>query len=160
MPSYYIDSNTGQRVEVKKTHRVRNFVVLPLVGVFVIVLVGAAITSGNSTGGSAPVNSAPPTSTTSPGSGVATAEILGEGEATVAIFTGGSSSNTVQLPHTVDLPEGMVMVTASRMPSTESVMEGKPDTGEIRCRIIRDGEVVDDQAAAGEWASVTCNKYR
>lgn len=164
MPSYYIDSTTGQRVEVKKTHRVRNFVVLPLAGLFGLVLVGAAIGSGDpGTGPVEPVNSAPSSSTTSPDvnpTAVSTVEIMGSGEAMVSTYTGGSSSNTVQLPHTFELPAGMVTVSASRSPSAESYMEGTPDTAEIRCRIIRDGEVVDEQAASGEYASVTCSKYR
>lgn len=164
MPSYYIDSNTGERVEIKKTHRVRNFVVLPLAGLFGLVLVGAAIGSGDPSNGPVePVNSAPSSSTTSPDvnpTGISTVEFTGSGEAMVSIMTGGSSTNTVTLPHTAELPEGFVSVTVSRSPSVESVMSSEKEVGEVGCRIVRDGEVVDEQRASGEFASASCTKYR
>ncbi|MEB3368678.1 MmpS family transport accessory protein [Saccharopolyspora mangrovi] len=87
------------------------------------------------------------------------AEVFGDGQAMVSVFDQGHSSNTVELPHRVDLKEGYVSVSVSRSPSVESYMEGgQGDSGSVGCRIIRNGEVVDEQSAQGQFASVSCSK--
>lgn len=157
MPSYYIDHNTGQRVAIKKTHRFRNFIVIPAASVFaVLALVG--IVSAATT--PAPAGSSSSVTPAASAGGASTVEITGSGEAMVSVTTGGTSTNTVQLPHTVELPEGFVSVSVTRSPSVESYMNGKKDTGEVSCRIIRDGEVIDEQKASGEFAAVNCSKWR
>lgn len=86
-------------------------------------------------------------------------EAFGDGEAMVSVFDQGHSSNTVNLPHRVDLKEGYVSVSVTRSPSLESYMDGgQGDSGTVGCRIIRDGEVVDEQTAQGQFASVSCSK--
>ncbi|MER7077949.1 MmpS family transport accessory protein [Saccharopolyspora kobensis] len=130
-----------------KARRVRNLVALLVLGFVAVIGSGCAI---------------PPPATNSPAGnagGGSTVEIIGSGEAMVTITAGGTSSNTVQLPHTAELPEGFASVSVNRSPSVESYMNGKPDTAEIRCRIVRDGKVVDEQSASGEFAMVTCNKF-
>lgn len=158
MSRYYIDPNTGQRVAIEKTHRIRNFVVLPLAG-----LVGLGIAISAINGGSAPTSVPTPAGVT-PTEAVATShssyvEFFGDGEAMVSVMTQGHSSNTVTLPHRQDLPEGFASVTVTRTPSVKSYIEdGGPDSGTVGCRIVRDGSVVDEQTASGEFASATCSK--
>lgn len=62
MAKYYTDPATGQRVKIESTHRIRNFVVLPLVGLFLLI----GIISAASGGGSA--QSTPPAVPTTPAS--------------------------------------------------------------------------------------------
>lgn len=160
---YYIDPATGQRVEIQKSHKVRNFVVFPAIGFFALITVAAVATSG----GEVPAQSTTPTVVpaapgTSPEAPAgSTLEVFGDGEAMLTVMTNGTSTNTVQLPHTQELPEGYVMVSVSRTPSVESYMEnGGPDSGSVSCRITRDGDVVEEQTANGEFASVSCSKFR
>lgn len=43
MGKYYIDNRTGQRVEIKRNHKIRNFVVFPLLGLLgLFVIIGVA----------------------------------------------------------------------------------------------------------------------
>lgn len=163
MSKYYTDPATGQRVELKKTHKFRNFVVLPVVG-FVAIAIGVNAASGggtapqpNSPGAPAPV--APAEQAVSPNS---TLEVFGNGQAMVMVLTDGSSTNTVEMPHSQQLPEGYVSVSVSRMPSVEDFTAngGQPVSGSVGCRIVRDGEVIDEHTAEGQYASVTCSKFR
>lgn len=86
-------------------------------------------------------------------------EVFGDGEAMVSVYDQGYSSNTVDLPHRVDLKEGYVSVSVTRSPSLDSYMEGgQGDSGSVGCRIIRDGEVVDEKTAQGQFASASCSK--
>lgn len=160
MPAYYIDSNTGQRVKVEKTHRFRNFVVFPALGVLVLIVILTAVNGGGpKTTPATPVAGVTVSDAPAP-AGVTTVELTGDGEAMFSIMTSGTSTNTVQLPHSAELPEGFAVVTVSRSPSFESAMSGKKEIGEVGCRIVRDGAVVDEQRASGEFASATCTKWR
>lgn len=156
MSKYYTDPTTGQRVEIRKTHKFRNFVVFPALG-FITLVVAISMATGPAptTAPTAPVAASPGGA----GGGVSTVEVTGDGEANVGIMSDGFSSNTVQLPNTQTLPEGMVTVTVSRTPSLESYQNGgQGDSGTISCEIVRDGEVIDTQTANGKFASVTCTK--
>jgi hypothetical protein len=158
----------------RKTHRFRNFVLFPLLGlVGLIVIVSIATGGGGQQQPTSPANQpATPTPTATPSpqpspepqppqDPTTTVELFGDGEATYTVVTQGSSTNTIQLPHTDTLPEGYVVVSVTRSPSMESYMEtGGPDRGQVGCRIIRGGEVVDEQVAEGEFASVSCSKWR
>ena len=81
-------------------------------------------------------------------------------EASLMVMSGGSSQNTVTVPHEQELPDGYVTVSVTRSPSVESYMNGGgPDSGEVGCRIVRDGKVIEQQQSSGEFASVTCSKW-
>ena len=56
MAKFYTDPTTGQRVEIQKTHKFRNFVVFPALGLLGIIIVGSAIGGG---GPEAPTGQAP-----------------------------------------------------------------------------------------------------
>lgn len=110
----------------------------------------------------APAQEPPPAPSQSPAQRPEiTAEVFGDGEAMVVIMDAGSSNqNTVQLPESYELESGYVSVSVSRSPSVESYMQGNsPATGEVGCRIIRNGDVVDEQVANGEFANATCSKF-
>src|SRR5690606_32247862 len=78
----------------------------------------------------------------------ATVVLFGTGEATYTVMTDSTVSNTVTLPHTEQLPDGHVTVSVTRSPSMESYMEtGQPDRGQVGCRILRDGKVVEEHSA-------------
>lgn len=161
MAKYYIDPATGQRIEVKKTHKFRNFVVLPAVGLVGLIVVLAAVSGGSNapTGGS-PAVPAVVEGTPAEAPQGSRLEVFGDGEAMLSVMTDGMVSNTVQLPHSQDLQEGYVSVSVTRSPSVESYMQnGGPDSGSVGCRIIRDGETIDEKVASGEFASVTCSKF-
>ena len=155
MAKFYTDPTTGQRVEIKKTHKFRNFVVLPTVGFLAVGMIVAAANGGSGQAPTAPVAPAAEANT----GGSSTLEATGDGQAMLGIMAGGHSQNTVTLPHTQQLPEGMVTVTVSRTPSMESYMNGgQGDSGTVTCTITRDGKVVDTQTANGQFASVSCTK--
>ena len=142
-------------------HKFRNLVLTPAAALFVV---GVVITA-NPGDGNAPAPADQPTPlTTTPGpaaSPVSTYEVFGSGEAMVTITTQGTSSNTVQLPSSGDLPDGFATVAVTRSPSVESYMQnGGADSGEVGCRIIRDGKVIDEQKSSGQFASVTCSKFK
>ncbi|RCW39688.1 uncharacterized protein DUF4352 [Halopolyspora algeriensis] len=46
MSKYYTDPTTGQRVEIKKTHKFRNFIILPVGGLLALILVIAVASNG------------------------------------------------------------------------------------------------------------------
>lgn len=153
MSKYYIDPNTGEKFEIRKTHRIRKFVVLPLAGLFAIGIVVSAVGTGGETRA--------PAGGTGPPSGIAKFEAFGSGEAMVSVTTQGSAMNSVQLPSSVDLPEGYAVVSVTRSPSFESYQYGGGmDSGEVGCRIVRDGAVIDEHRASGQFAAVTCTKFR
>lgn len=140
---YYKDPNTGQRVPIKKTHRFRNFAVLPIAGLFAIGIVISAATGG---GGQPAAPPAPPVAAKGPvqapppADPASRVELFGDGEATVTITTDGMSSNEVTLPATKPLPPGYASVSVTHSPSIDSYRNGGTgDSGEVGCRIIRDG---------------------
>ncbi len=154
MGKFYTGPTTGQRVEIKKTHKFRNFVVLPAVG---FVAFGVILSAANGSGSapSTPVVPAAEANTGAP----STLEATGDGQAMLGVMSNGMSQNKVTLPHTEQLPEGMVTVTVSRTPSMESYMNGgQGDAGTVTCTITRDGKVVDTKTASGQFASVSCTK--
>ncbi|QUG99385.1 hypothetical protein HUO13_12010 [Saccharopolyspora erythraea] len=160
MAKYYTDPATGQRVKIQKSHKIRNFVVLPGVGLVALIVVISAASGGGGSAPTAPVVPASPVSAEPAATGASYAEVFGTGEAMVTVMTDGSSTNTVKLPHRVDLPEGFATVSVSRGPSMESYMQnGGPDSGEVGCRIVRDGKVVDEKKASGQFASASCTKF-
>ena len=60
-----------------------------------------------------------------------------------------------------ELPAGYASVSVSRSPSVEDYMNnGGPSSGSVGCRIVRDGKVIDERTAEGEFASVSCSKFR
>lgn len=162
MGKYYTDPATGQRVEIQKTHKFRNFVVLPVAGLFALGIVMSAANSGGSTSQqpSTPNNAPVVPADSSATSGPANVEITGDGQAMVGTMTDGYTSNTVKLPATQQLPKGYASVTVTRTPSVESYRSGsgQGDSGTITCKITRDGKVVDTKTATGQYASVTCSK--
>lgn len=81
--------------------------------------------------------------------------------ATVSVMTDGNmSSSEVTLPDTQSLREGYNSVSVTRSPSVDSYMNGgQGDSGDVGCRIIRNGEVVDERTASGQFASVSCSKF-
>ena len=160
MGKYYTDPATGQRVEIQKTHKFRNFVVLPIAGLFAV---GIIATAANNGGATQQPQSPVPVETgsvgTAPSSGPSSVEITGNGQAMVGTMTDGYTSNTVTLPTTQQLPPGYVSVTVTRSPSVESYRGGgQGDSGTISCKMVRDGKVVDTKTATGQFASVTCSK--
>lgn len=156
MSKYYIDPATGQRVEIKKTHKVRNFVVLPIAGVFALGIVLSAATSGGASQTTPNVPASPAAETTHDSQ----VQVTGtSGQVTLGIMSNGMATNTVEVPHTQELPQGFVTVTVTRSPSLESYQNsGKGDSGTVTCTITRDGKVVDTKTAAGQFASVSCSK--
>lgn len=155
MGKFYTDPTTGQRVEIQKTHKFRNFVVLPAVGFLAVGMIFAAANGGSHPAPTTPVAPAAETNT----GGASTVEATGDGQASLGVMANGLSQSTVTLPHTQQLPEGMVTVTVTRMPSMQSYMDdGRGDAGTVTCTITRDGKVVDTKTASGEFASVSCTK--
>lgn len=161
----------------KRSHKFRNFVVFPVGGLLALVVVGSAL-GGEGGEGQRPTDPVAPPTAPAPAPApventtpvplspapspapVSTLEVFGDGEAMVTVMTSGTSTNTVGLPHAEKLPEGYALVSVTRSPSVESFMEnGAPDSGEVGCRITRDGEVVEEQKASGQYASVSCSKY-
>lgn len=158
MSRYYTDPTTGQQVEIKKTHKFRNFVVLPIAGIFVV---GGIIGSATGHGGNqSPTVVEAPASTSAPaGSHL---EVTGNGQAMVTVSGNGSgmASNTVQLPVNQPLPSGYASVTVTRSPSLSSYQNGgQGDSGTVGCKIVRDGKTVDEKTASGQFASVSCSKF-
>lgn len=168
MPQYYEDPNTGERHEIKKTHKFRNRVVFPVLGVGALVVI---LVSTTNHGGSsqqqpaaqteqptvqAPVNSTPVTHTSN-------LDVEGSGQAMVTVSGdpgSGTSSNTVDLPVHQKLNPGYASVIVTRSPSVESYTNGgHGDSGTVTCKITRDGQVVDQKTATGQFASVSCSKF-
>lgn len=158
MSKYYIDPATGQRVEIQKTHKVRNFVVLPIAGMFALGMVISAATSGGASQTS-PSGPAVPAADTS-SSHDSQVQVTGtSGQVTLGVMSNGMATNTVQVPHTQQLPQGFVTVSVTRSPSVESYTNGgHGDSGTVTCTITRDGKVVDTKTATGQFASVSCSK--
>lgn len=157
MSKYYIDPATGQRVEIQKTHKVRNFVVLPIAGMFALGIVLSAATSG---GASQTTPNTVPASPAAEATHDSQVQVTGSsGQVTLGVMSNGMATNTVEVPHTQQLPQGFVTVSVTRSPSLESYQNGgHGDAGTVTCTITRDGKVVDTKTATGQFASVSCSK--
>ncbi|WP_406690186.1 hypothetical protein REH65_30390 [Saccharopolyspora sp. ID03-671] len=47
------------------------------------------------------------------------------------------------------------------MPSVDDYINGAGNTtGEVGCRIVRGGGVVDEQWASGQFTNISCEKWR
>jgi hypothetical protein len=159
----------------KKSHKFRNRVVFPVAGLIVL----GGVIGGASAGSHQPAPSAsysPPAATVpapapapvapapapDPNAGVSTLTVSGSGGGDVSLGLmagGGYSSNTVNLPHTEQLPDGYVNVSATRSPDVSSYENGgHGNSGTVTCTITRDGHVIDTRSASGQFANVTCSK--
>lgn len=100
------------------------------------------------------------------GSSPTTVEVFGQGggDVSVTVVDAGSSTteSAVALPYSEELPDGYASVAVTAGPSVESYQNGaEPAVGDVGCRILRNGQVIDEQhAAGGEFASATCTKFR
>lgn len=160
MAKYYTNPDTGERYKIQKTHKFRNFVVLPGLALVGIGIAVGAVNSGNSPQTPpAEVSAAAPAGNTGPAA-ESRLEVFGtEGQAMVSVMTDGVSTNTESVPHSKALPEGYASVTVTISPSVEDYANGgTPDAAEVGCRIVRAGQVVDERTATGQFASVTCSK--
>ncbi|WP_187352069.1 MmpS family transport accessory protein [Allosaccharopolyspora coralli] len=159
MASYYTDPTTGQRVKIEKTHRFRNFVVIPALGLLAVIVVAAAAGAGGSTSASAGNGSAPEAvAASSSGGHVVRYEITGGGEGMITFTTDSNmshSQSTESLPWSTEITMEDTFFAPVSVSATRSYQGG---TGPLGCTILVDGEVIsENHSSGGEFATVSCH---
>lgn len=160
MAKYYTDPTTGQRVEIKKTHKFRNFVVLPSLGLVALIVIIASATSGNSAPtGNGPAATVAPTATSGNGHTVRY-EVSGDGQGMVTFTTDQNmsmSQSTQSLPWSTDLQFPKTFFAPLSINVTRSYDGG---SGPLGCKIIVDGKVVtENHSTGGQFSTVMCNSH-
>lgn len=156
MTKYALDPNTGQWVKIKQSHRARNFVLFPALGL--IALFGIiGIASAGSNPGPVVVPGNGPASATPTGTGGHHVhyEVTGSGTGDVTYSTdaNGSSSqaNGAALPWTQD-----VQISSFFAPLYVSAQHSS-GSGDVACQITVDGKVVSSNHASGQYAIASCS---
>lgn len=153
MASYYIDPATGERVKIQKSHKIRNFVVLPIAGLFALVIVIAALSGGGAPTGNGPAEPA------EAGTGhTVRYEVTGDGTGMITFTTDANlsmSQATESLPWSTEVQFADTFFAPVSVNVTRSYQGG---SGPLGCRIVVDGKVVtENNSTGGEFATVSCN---
>lgn len=153
MASYYIDPATGQRVKIEKSHKLRNFVVLPIVGLFALIVIIAAVSGGGGAAGNGPAAPA------EAGTGhTVRYEVTGAGTGMITFTTDANlsmSQATESLPWSTEVTFADTFFAPVSVNVSRSYQGG---SGPLSCKIIVDGKVVtENNSTGGEFATVSCN---
>jgi hypothetical protein len=151
----YITDSTGERVKIEKTHKFRNFVVLPILAVIALVVIIAASSGGGSSApATAPGNGPAAPAGTSNGT-VVLYEVTGAGTGSITYVTDGNMSMAQDTE--ASLPWSTEVTMDSGFAPVSLSVQHMSGSGPVTCKITVDGEVVSENHANGEFAIASCS---
>lgn len=157
MAKYYTDPSTGQRVQIEKTHKFRNFVVFPALGVIAVAIIA---TAANGSAGTAPTGNGPAVAPAAETGHTVRYEVTGSGSAMITHTTDGNlsmSQSTQNVPFSTDIKFDKAFYTPLSLTATRSYQGG---TGPLTCKIIVDGKTItENHSGGGEFSTVSCNGH-
>lgn len=162
---FLVDPENGKQLKVKKSHKFRNFVVLPAAGLIAIAIASTANHGTKPTGvnGPSPAPGAAvpgvPAPAAMPAAPAATHtvhyEIRGAGSGLVTYIADGnmgmSQENGAELPWSKDIKLNQYFA-----PVAVSVQHSS-GSGPVTCKIVVDGKTVANNTATGQYAIASCN---